>query len=109
VYRFADFVQQGLFEVHQTRLADEVLFEVAEACVHHLFDAKNVGSEEVTVLTELLVHASFEVVNPLIEMATQVAKPTIIYQDTDQNGQGRQSGADSRDYYLSEWAHGTDR
>jgi len=115
VYRFADFVQQGLFEVHQTRLADEVLFEVAEAGVHHLFDTKKVGSKQIAVLGKSLIHTLFEIVEALIDMPngfsqpiTEVAKPTVIYQNTDQDRQCRQSGADSRDYDLSEGAHGTD-
>jgi hypothetical protein len=36
---FADFPEQSFFEVHQTRLTREVLFEMPEAGVHHLLDA----------------------------------------------------------------------
>jgi hypothetical protein len=73
------------------------------------------------MLGKSLIHAFFKIVKPLIDMpsgfaepatqvaesSTKVAESAVIYQNADQNGQGRQSGADSRDYYLSEWAHGT--
>ena len=41
VYRFADFAQQGFFEVHQTRLADQVFFQVLQTRVNHLFHPKH--------------------------------------------------------------------
>jgi len=37
----------GFFEVHQTRLADKMFFQVAKAGVHYLLDPEKLGAEQV--------------------------------------------------------------
>jgi hypothetical protein len=98
---FADFPEQSFFEFHQTRLTREVLFEVFEAGVHHLFDAIEFGSEHFPMLSEALIHSPVKVG----DLFSQVSQPLVVNEEADQNGQRRQSGSKSCNRHLNKRPH----
>jgi hypothetical protein len=102
---FADFPEQSFFEVHQTRLTREVLFEMPEAGVHDLFDTIEFGPEHFPMLSEALIHALVKFGTTLIDLSAQVSQALVVDQQADQNGQRRQSGGNGRNHHLNKRAH----
>jgi len=86
---FADFPEQSFFEVHQTRLTREVLFEVFEAGVHHLFDAIEFRSKHFPVLGKTLIHSLFEIGKTKLHLPAEVSQALVVDEETDQTGQRR--------------------